>query len=457
MRYKPHEYQKYAIEFIKKNPVAAILLDMGMGKTSIVLSALNELMYDSFEVSKVLIIAPLRVARTTWSDEIKKWDHLNGIRYSIAVGTAAERLAALKADADIYIINRENVPWLIEDSGLPFDFDCVVVDELSSFKNWQAKRFKALMKVRPKIRRIVGLTGTPSSNGLMDLFAEFKILDMGERLGRFISQYRVNYFKPDRMNGPIVYTYKLLPGAEERIYDRISDITISMKATDYLEMPELLSTEYKVYLDEDERSKYEEMKDELVLQLPGGEITAANAAALSGKLSQLANGAIYDDDGSGNAFHERKLDALEDLIESANGKPVLVAYWFKHDLARLTERLNKLKVVFEKLDSDKSIEKWNAGELQVGLIHPASAGHGLNLQSGGNVIVWFGITWSLELYQQTIARLWRQGQTSGTVTVIHIITAGTVDERILKALEAKDHTQSALIEAVKAEVVMDGS
>lgn len=452
MRYKPHEYQKYAIEFIKKNPIAAILLDMGMGKTSIVLSALNELMYDSFEVTKVLIIAPLRVARNTWSDEIKKWDHLNGIRYSIVVGTAAERLAALKVDADIYIINRENVPWLIEDSGMAFDYDCVVVDELSSFKNWQAKRFKALMKVRPKIRRIVGLTGTPSSNGLMDLFAEFKVLDMGERLGRFISQYRVNYFKPDRINGPIIYTYKLLPGAEERIYDRISDITISMKATDYLDMPELISNEYKVYLDDDERSKYEEMKDELVLQLPGGEITAANAASLSGKLSQLANGAIYDDDGSVNAFHEKKLDALEDLIESANGKPILVAYWFKHDLARITERLNKLKVVFEKLDSDKSIEKWNAGELQVGLIHPASAGHGLNLQSGGNVIVWFGITWSLELYQQTIARLWRQGQTSGTVTVIHIVTEDTVDERILKALEEKDQTQSALIDAVKAEV-----
>ena len=452
MKYNPHEYQKYAIEFIKEHPIAAILLDMGMGKTSIVLSALNELMYDSFEVTKVLIIAPLRVARNTWSDEIKKWDHLNGIRYSIAVGTAAERLVALKADADIYIINRENVPWLIEESGLPFDYDMVVVDELSSFKNWQAKRFKALMKVRPKIRRIVGLTGTPSSNGLMDLFAEFKVLDMGERLGRFISQYRVNYFKPDRVNGPIVYSYKLLPGAEERIYGKISDITISMKATDYLDMPELLSTEYRVYLDEDEREKYEEMKDELVLQLPGGEITAANAASLSGKLCQLSNGAIYDDDGSVNAFHERKLDALEDLIESANGKPILVAYWFKHDLARIIERLNKLKVVYEKLDSDKSIEKWNAKELQVGLIHPASAGHGLNLQSGGNVIVWFGITWSLELYQQTIARLWRQGQTSGTVTVIHIITAGTVDERILKVLEMKDHTQSALIDAVKAEV-----
>ena len=250
-------------------------------------------------MTKVLIIAPLRVARNTWSDEIKKWDHLSGIRYSIAVGTAAERLSALKADADIYIINRENVPWLIEESGILFDYDMVVVDELSSFKNWQAKRFKALMKVRPK-------TGTPSSNGLMDLFAEFKILDMGERLGRFISQYRVNYFKPDSMNGPIVYTYKLLPGAEDRIYDRISDITISMKATDYLDMPELISNEYKVYLDDAEREKYEEMKDELVLELPGGEITAANAAALSGKLSQLANGAIYGDDGSVNAFHERK-------------------------------------------------------------------------------------------------------------------------------------------------------
>ncbi|MBR6987320.1 MAG: DEAD/DEAH box helicase [Clostridiales bacterium] len=456
MRYKPHKYQTFAIEFIKNHPVAAILLDMGMGKTSIVLTALNYLMFESFEVQKVLIIAPLRVARNTWSDEIKKWDHLNGLRYSIAVGTAAERRKALMADADIYIINRENVPWLVEKSGLPFDYDCVIVDELSSFKNWQAKRFKALMKVRPKIRRIVGLTGTPSSNGLMDLFAEFKVLDMGQRLGRFISQYRLNYFKPDRMNGPIVYTYKLLPGAEERIYDRISDITISMKAADYLDMPELISTEYKVYLDDDERAKYEEMKDELVLQLPGGEITAANAASLSGKLSQLANGAIYDDDGSVNAFHERKLDALEDLIEAANGKPIMVAYWFKHDLSRITERLKHLKVNFEKLDSDKSIENWNAGMLQVGLIHPASAGHGLNLQSGGNVIVWFGITWSLELYQQTIARLWRQGQTSGTVTVIHIVTDGTVDERILKALAAKDNTQKALIDAVKAEVVMHG-
>ena len=457
MKYKPHKYQQYAIEFIKQHPIAAILLDLGMGKTSIVLSCLNYLMFETFEVSKVLIIAPLRVARNTWSDEIKKWDHLQGLRYSIAVGTAAERIKALKADADIYIINRENVPWLVEESGLPFDYDMVVVDELSSFKNWNAKRFRALMKVRPKVKRIVGLTGTPSSNGLMDLFAEFKVLDMGERLGRFISQYRVNFFKPDRMNGPIVYTYKLLPGAEDRIYEKISDITISMKAEDYLDMPEMISTEYKVYLDDSERAKYEELKNELVLQLSGAEITAANAATLSGKLSQLANGAIYDDDGSVNAFHERKLDALEDLIESANGQPVLVAYWFKHDLKRIVERLTALKVDFQRLDSDESIRKWNAGDLQVGLIHPASAGHGLNLQEGGNTMIWFGITWSLELYSQTVGRLFRQGQKSKTVTVIHIITDGTVDERILKALEAKDSTQRALIDAVKAEVVIDGS
>lgn len=341
MIYKPHEYQKYAIEFIKEHPVAAILLDMGMGKTSLTLTAIYELMYERFEISKVLIVAPLRVARNTWSDEIKKWDHLNGLKYSIVVGTAAERKRALMKEADIYIINRENVPWLVEQSGTVFDFDMVVIDELSSFKNWQAKRFKALMKVRPKIKRIVGLTGTPSSNGLMDLFAEFKLLDMGERLGRFISQYRLDFFKPDRMNGPIVYTYKLLPGAEDRIYNRISDITISMKGTDYLDMPELISTEHKVYLDEAEKAQYDILKDELVLQLPGGEITASNAATLSGKLSQLANGAIYSDDKDVKIFHDRKLEALEDLIEAANGRPVLVAYWFKHDLKRITERLNK--------------------------------------------------------------------------------------------------------------------
>lgn len=455
MKYNPHNYQKYAIDFILEHPIAAILLDMGMGKTSIVLTAIMELIYDRFEVNKVLIIGPLRVARTTWPEEIKKWEHLKGLRYSVVVGTAAERKAALKDDADVYIINRENVPWLIEQSGMPFDYDMVVIDELSSFKSWQSKRFRSLMKVRPQVKRIVGLTGTPSSNGLMDLFAEFKVLDMGKRLGRFIGQYREWYFKPDRMNGSIVYTYKLLPGAEEAIYEKISDITISMKGTDYLDMPELISTEYKVYLDEEEKAKYQALKEELVLQLPGGEVTAANAASLSGKLSQLANGAIYDDDGSVNIFHQKKLDGLEDLIESANGKPMLVSYWFKHDLSRITERLSQLGVHYEKLDSGASIQRWNKGQIDVGLIHPQSAGHGLNLQSGGNIMIWFGITWSLELYQQTVARLWRQGQTEKTVSVIHIVTDGTVEERILKALEAKDLTQSALIDAVKVEVSDD--
>ncbi len=452
MRYSPHEYQKFAINFILENPIAAILLDMGMGKSSITLTAIAELMYDRFEVQKVLIVAPLRVARHTWSEEIKKWDHLKGLTYSIVVGSAKERLAALKAETDIYIINRENIPWLIEQSGMPFDYDMVVLDELSSFKNSQSKRFRALMKMRPKVSRIVGLTGTPSSNGLMDLFAEFKLLDMGQRLGRFIGGYRANYFKPDKMNGPVVYSYKPLPGAEQRIYDAISDITISMKAADHLQMPELLSSRYEVFMDEREKEKYEVMKEQLVLSLPEGEVTAANAASLTGKLLQMANGAIYADDGQPQLIHDKKLDALEDIVEAANGKPVLVAYWFKHDYQRIAKRLSEEKIPFEKLDSEESLRRWNRGEIPVALVHPASAGHGLNLQEGGNCLVWFGLTWSLELYQQTVARLWRQGQASGTVVVQHIITAGTVDERVLKVLEAKEGTQSALIDAVKAEV-----
>lgn len=394
MRYEPHDYQQYAIEYIRTHPVAAVLLDMGLGKTSITLTALNDLLFDYFDVHKILVIALLRVARNTWSGEIGKWEHLEDLQYSIIVGTEKERKAALAKRADIYIINRENVQWLIEKSGYPFDFDMVVVDELSSFKNHDAKRFKALMKVRLKVKRIVGLTGTPSSNGLMDLFAEFKLLDMGERLGRFIGNYRVSYFKPDKMNGPIVYSYKLLPGAEQRIYDAISDITISMKAADHLKMPELISSRYEVQMDNQEKQNYDQMKEQLVLPLPEGEITAANAASLSGKLLQMANGAIYTDDGEIQLIHDKKLDALEDMIEAANGKPVLVAYWFKHDLKRIMLRLAEKKISFEKLDSDASIEKWNKGEIPVALIHPASAGHGLNLQSGGNTLIWFGLTWS---------------------------------------------------------------
>lgn len=363
-------------------------------------------------------------------------------------------MAALQRQADIYIINRENVQWLVEASGVPFDFDMVVIDELSSFKNHQSKRFRALMKMRPRVERIVGLTGTPSSNGLMDLWAEFKLLDMGQRLGRFIGQYRTRFFLPDKRNGQVVFSYKPLPGAEQQIYRLISDITISMKSTDYLQMPELVSTGYEVRLSEPEQKRYEELKQDLILELPDGDITAANAAALSGKLSQMANGAVYADSGEVIQIHERKLDALEDIIESMGGKPLLVAYWFQHDLERIIERLHKLKIPFSRLDSSESIRRWNAGELPVALIHPASAGHGLNLQSGGSAIVWFGLTWSLELYQQTNARLWRQGQTADTVVVQHIITKGTIDERIMKALSEKDSTQSALMDAVKAELAI---
>lgn len=457
MQYKPHDYQQYAIDYILEHPIAAVILGMGLGKTSITLTAIEQLMYDRFEVSKVLVVAPLRVARNTWSDEIHKWEHLKHLRYSIVLGTASDRKKALAADADIYVINRENLQWLVEQSGVPFDFDMVVLDELSSFKNWNSKRFKAFMKVRPKVKRVIGLTGTPSSNGLMDLFAEFKCLDMGERLGRFISQYRVNYFVPDQMNGQIVYSYKLRKGAEEQIYDKISDITISMKALDHLKMPELISNEYPVYMSEAEEELYSDMAEDLFLPLKGGEVTAANAAALSGKLMQMANGAVYSDDGDEIQMHDQKLDALEDLIEAANGKPVMVAYWFKHDLARIMRRLFERKIPFEKLDSEESIRKWNRGELPVALIHPASAGHGLNLQSGGNMLIWFGLTWSLELYQQTVARLWRQGQSAETVVVQHIITAGTIDEQVMKALESKERTQSALINAVKAEIKRSAS
>lgn len=385
------------------------------------------------------------MASVTWSAEIEKWEHLHLLQYSVAVGSESERLSALKAQADIYIINRENVQWLIEKSGILFDFDMVVIDELSSFKNHQSKRFKSLMKARPKIKRVVGLTGTPSSNGLMDLFAEFKLLDMGARLGRFIGQYRTAYFSPDKRNGQIIYSYKPLPNAEQQIYDKISDITISMKSTDHLKMPELISTQLEVELSETERKKYKELKKDLILQLPDGEITAANAASLTGKLSQMANGAVYADDESVLEIHKRKLDALEDIIESANGKPVLVAYWFRHDLERIRKRFD-----VREIKTAKDIADWNDGSIPVAVIHPASAGHGLNLQSGGNTLVWFGITWSLELYQQTNARLWRQGQSAETVVITHIITKGTIDEQIMKALKTKDTSQSALIDAVKA-------
>lgn len=447
MKYSPHDYQRYAAEFIITHPISALLLDMGLGKTSITLTAINDLLFDRFEIHKVLVVAPLRVARDTWSAEIEKWEHLKNLRYSVVVGTAQERISALCIPADIYIINRENIQWLVEESGLPFDFDMAVIDELSSFKNHQSKRFRAFMKVRPKLKRIVGLTGTPAGNGLMDLFAEFKLLDMGERLGRLIGLYRNTYFQPDKRNGMVIYSYKPLPNAEQQIYDKISDITISMKAADHLKMPELISSEYTVQLSEKEREKYDSLKKDLVLSEDNEEVTAANAASLSNKLSQMANGAVYSDDESVIQIHDRKLDALEDIIESMNGKPLLVAYWFKHDLARIRKRFD-----VREIKSSEDISDWNSGKIPVALIHPASAGHGLNLQDGGSTLVWFGLTWSLELYQQTNARLWRQGQTADTVVIQHIIAKGTIDEQIMKALKTKDTTQAALITAVKAEV-----
>ena len=446
MKYKAHDYQKYATDFILNNPVAAVFLEMGLGKSVITLTAIEELIYNRFEVSKVLVIAPLRVARDTWPAEIEKWDHLKNIRYSIVIGTETERKAALKKDADIYLINRENVDWLITKSNYPFDFDMVVIDELSSFKSYSAKRFKSLLKVRPKIKRMVGLTGTPSSNGLMDLWAEFRILDLGERLGRYITHYRNNYFLPDKRNAQMVFSYKPRSGAEDAIYKQIGDITISMKSVDYLQMPECVMNEVPVYLSDTERAVYEKLCANMVVQLKDKEIDAANAAALSGKLLQMANGAVYDENSVSANLHDRKLDALEDLIEGANGKPVLIAYWFNHDLERIKQRFK-----VREIKTSTDIKNWNNGDIPVAVIHPASAGHGLNLQSGGSTLIWFGLTWSLELYQQTNARLWRQGQNE-TVIIHHIIAKGTMDENVMLALSRKEKIQANLIDAVKAQL-----
>ena len=456
MRYRPHDYQEYATRFIDEHPVAALILGMGLGKSVITLTAIEHLMHDSFEVRKVLVIAPLRVAVSTWPDEIRKWDHLSSLTFSVAVGTRDERIAALRRNADITIINRENIPWLIEESGVLFDYDMVVIDELSSFKNHRTKRFRSLMKARPKVKRIVGLTGTPVPNGLMDLWAEFRLLDGGKRLGRFIGQYRERWFLPDKRNQMVVFSYKPKDGAEDEIYSAIADITVSMKAMDRIRMPELIETEMKVSMSKDERKAYDSMKKDLVLSLPDGAVTASNAASLSGKLMQLSSGAVYTDEESFKEIHRRKLDALEDAIESMNGKPLLIAYWFRHERTRISELLTGLDIPWKEISDEASIREWNEGKLQAAIIHPASAGHGLNLQSGGSTLLWFTVPWSLELYQQTVARLWRQGQKEETTVVIHLITEGTIDERVLAALRRKDQTQEALLEAVKADLGIKG-
>jgi len=451
MEYHPHDYQQYATQFILDHPVAAILLQMGLGKSVITLTAMQEL-FRRGEIRKALVIAPLRVARDTWPEEIRKWDHLSGMTYAVAVGAADERRKALTASPQITLINRENVPWLAEYLGKRFDYDMVVIDELSSFKNWEAKRFRALMKLRPSVKRIVGLTGTPSPNGYMDLFAEYRVLDMGERLGRFIGRYREAYFTPDRWGNGQVYTWKLRPGAADEIFRRISDITVSMKSVDHLKMPECVLNNVPVRMDGRERDLYETLKQDLFLRVlsrdGAKEIDAKNASVLCNKLSQMANGAVYTDDSEVARIHDRKLDALEDLIEAANGNPLLVSYWYQHDIDRIRQRFPQVRV----LKSTEDLRDWNAGKIPVAAIHPASAGHGLNLQAGGNTLVWFGLTWSLELYLQTNARLWRQGQKAETVVIHHLVTEGTIDERILQALKSKDRSQEALIDAVKAQV-----
>ena len=441
MQYKPHDYQLFAIHFIETHLEAAVLLECGLGKTSITLTALNDMMFDRFEVHKALIIAPIRVCRNSWAAEIEKWDHLKGMTYSLVLGSREQRLAALRRKADLYIINRENVQWLIESSGMPFDFDMVVIDELSSFKNHQSKRFRALRNVRPFVKRIVGLTGTPCSNGLMDLWAQFRLLDKGVRLGKRIGQYRDAYFTPD-WNG---FTYSPRKGAEKEIYAKIADISISMKTTDHLQMPELVMTADTVTLDEATSTIYKDMEQDMCLDFGGDSITAANAGVLCGKLTQLASGAVYTDGSSVMRIHSHKLDALEDLLEAQNGKPALIAYWYKHERDSIMQRFD-----CREIKTDADIADWNAGKIPVALIQPSSAGHGLNLQSGGSTLIWYTMPWSLELYQQTNARLWRQGQQSETVVIHHLVSVGTIDEDIMKVLKMKDKTQAAMMHAVKA-------
>lgn len=450
MKYEPHEYQEYAKEFVVKQNVSALFLDCGLGKTVITLTAIWELLLDYFEVRKVLIIAPCRVCRDTWPSELQKWNHLKGIEMSTVLGSEKDRVTALNRRANVYVINRENVQWLV--GHCRWDFDMVVIDELSSFKSHKAKRFKALKKVRPMVRRIVGLTGTPAPNGLIDLWAEIGLLDMGQRLGRFIGGYRERFFVPDKRSREMIFSYKPREGAEEAIYELISDICISMKAADYLEMPECIYNRVEVIMNEKEKKLYQQLERDMLIPFEEGDIDAVNAAGLSNKLMQMANGAVYDENGAVKHIHDRKLEVLEDLVEAANGKPVLVAYWYKHDLERIKKYVGAVE-----LDTAEDMRKWNAGEIPVAVIHPASAGHGLNLQAGGSTLVWFGLTWSLELYQQMNARLWRQGQKE-TVVIHHLTAKGTLDERVMEALEKKDCGQSALVDAVKARIggVRDG-
>ncbi|TGE31312.1 DEAD/DEAH box helicase [Desulfosporosinus sp. Sb-LF] len=447
MIYTPHDYQDYAANQILDKPACGILLDLGMGKTVVTLTAIDELLFDRFEVKKVLVVAPLRVAEDTWSKECEKWDHLKHLQIAKVLGPEKNRIAALKSNVDIYIVNRENVVWLVNHYGKAWPFDMVVIDEFSSFKSPKAKRFKALRKVRPLIKRIVGLTGTPAPNGLLDLWPQIYLLDRGERLGKTLGGYRERYFDPDKRNQEMVFSYKLKPEAEKAIYEKISDICVSMKAQDYLQMPARINNFVRVEMAPNEKTLYRKLEKDMLLPFTGGDIDAANAAVLSNKLLQMANGAVYDENGVVRQIHRRKIDAIEDLWEGANGKPILVFYAYKHD----KERLQEFFKTSRELNTSQDITDWNAGTIPVALAHPASAGHGLNLQAGGHIIIWFGIPWSLELYQQANGRLYRQGQNEAVI-IHHIVTSGTIDEDVIKALDRKDTGQAALLEAVKARV-----
>ena len=447
MQYKPHDYQRHTTQFIIDHPEAAIFLGMGMGKTISALTAIDELINNRFETNRALVIAPVRVARDTWPAEIKKWDHLTGLTVSPIIGTAKQRTTAANRNADIYTIGRENIPWLVKHHGNYWPYDMVIIDELSSFKNPQAKRFKALKKVRPHIRRIIGLTGTPAPNSLLDIWAPFRLIDNGQRLGKFITHYRDQYFLPDKRNGQVIYSWKIRPGADQAIYDNIADITVSMRTTDYLTLPDVTHQHIEVTLAPKEQKMIDTLKNDLVLDIGEDTIDAANAATLSLKLQQLAGGAIYNEEGDIIEVHDQKLQALTELVDQADGNTMLVCYWFKHERDRILATIPGARV----LDTEQDFKDWNAGKVQVGLIHPASAGHGLNLQTGGHIMVWYTTPWSLELYEQANARLHRQGQTE-PVSIIHIDTAGSIDQDVHAALARKDTTQSALIAAVAAEL-----
>lgn len=448
MKFVPHKYQEMAIEKIYSTPRCGLFLDMGLGKTVITLTAIEDLIYNQFEISKVLVIAPLRVAEDTWSRESQKWDHLKDLRISKILGTPRQRRLALAREADVYITNRENVVWLTDElSGIGngWFFDMVVIDELSSFKSPKAQRFRALKKYISRSSRVVGLTGTPAPNGLIDLWSQMYLIDSGERLGKTVTGYRERYFLPNQRNQTTIFNYKLKENAEKVIMDKISDICVSMKAEDWLDLPERIDSVVNVKMTPNQKEDYERFEKEAYMQFMEGEVTAASAAALTNKLLQYSNGAMYTDSGDYAVTNNNKLDALEDIIETANGKPILCFYSFRHDLERILKRFKHAV----KLESSDDIEKWNNGKIPLLLAHPASAGHGLNLQSGGNIIVWYGLTWSLELYQQANARLYRQGQEQAVI-IHHLITEGTCDSRVYMSLQGKANVQDDLLASLKA-------